>query len=622
MTRYRHRRTSTPTTAFPSPIEPGEIAVNTANRQIAVGDADAAAIGAPLQLIAIRFHDPRANYAAGDLVVQSAKIYRAKAAIPPGAFNLAEWEEAGGSGGGGATGEFVPISGGIMTGPLTLSGPPMVDGHAANKLYIDQRIIVSDTPPATPADSTLWWCSTDGALYVRYNDGNGPAQWVIASPQPDFTVYALKTDVTAGDALKVAKAGDLMSGDLEIKKTSPVLVLNDQSTTGYPDIQFRRNSLNRWIARTTNETESGSNNGSNFELIGLNDAGAGITATPLKIARADGRITLAADPTAALGVATKQYVDARDMRRNRIVNPAMAISQENGFTVSPTVATLNYYAADQWVGQWTLTGSTANAQRQAGTVIEGGYNVILNTGAAITPAANDYAIIQTRIEGTRIRDFKWGSLAQAAVLRFECFTNSPGTYCVSIRNGASDRSYLTTFVAGNGVWQTYTLLIPGDTTPTWAGDNTLGMSISWVFVAGSSLVGVAGWQAGNKLAVAGMTNGIATASRAFIIRNVGLYLDDTTNSGVAPRWTAPDEIEELRLCQRYWEASALVMTNAGTQPSAYWMAEKRAAPTITSTFNAGTGAVMFPVSPSIGFATKAYFQNSYHSQVATATVVG
>src|SRR6186713_3274862 len=115
MTRYRHRRTSTPTTAFPSPIEPGEIAVNTANRQLAVGDADAAAIGAPLQLIAIRFHDPRANYAAGDLVVQSAKIYRAKAAIPPGAFNLAEWEEAGGSGGG-ASGDFVPISGGVMTG--------------------------------------------------------------------------------------------------------------------------------------------------------------------------------------------------------------------------------------------------------------------------------------------------------------------------------------------------------------------------------------------------------------------------------------------------------------------------------------------------------------------------
>ena len=45
---YRHRRTSAPATAFPSPVEPGEIAVNTANRQIAVGDAASGALGNPL----------------------------------------------------------------------------------------------------------------------------------------------------------------------------------------------------------------------------------------------------------------------------------------------------------------------------------------------------------------------------------------------------------------------------------------------------------------------------------------------------------------------------------------------------------------------------------------------
>ena len=51
--RYRHRRTSNPATAFPATIEPGEIATNTANRQLALGDANAGSLGAPLLLLEI-----------------------------------------------------------------------------------------------------------------------------------------------------------------------------------------------------------------------------------------------------------------------------------------------------------------------------------------------------------------------------------------------------------------------------------------------------------------------------------------------------------------------------------------------------------------------------------------
>lgn len=158
---YRHRRTSAPATAFPNPLEPGEIAVNTANRQLAVGDAASGAVGVPLPLLAVRFFDQRAIYAANDLVIGSGGIlYRAKHSNGPGVFNPADWFA-------GAT-----------------------------------QLIVADTPPPGVLPGSLWWESDSGILYILYDDGNS-TQWVIASPQPDISLF-------------VQRAGDTMTGPLNV----------------------------------------------------------------------------------------------------------------------------------------------------------------------------------------------------------------------------------------------------------------------------------------------------------------------------------------------------------------------------------------------------------------------
>src|SRR6185436_11928877 len=156
---YRHRRTSNPATPAPT-LEPGEIAVNTANRQLHLGDGGSGTLGTPKPLLPIRFFDTAAMYAIGDLIVQAGKGYRAIAANGPGAFNVAQWE---------------------------LSGT---------------QLLVSPTAPVGVSDGTLWWdSSTDsGQLYVLYNDGN-TTQWVIAVPQPSVNQF-------------VQKAGDTMTGDL------------------------------------------------------------------------------------------------------------------------------------------------------------------------------------------------------------------------------------------------------------------------------------------------------------------------------------------------------------------------------------------------------------------------
>ena len=66
----------------------------------------------------------------------------------------------------------------------------------------------------------------------------------------------------------------------------------------------------RWQILPGNGTaEGGSNAGSDFEIRNYSDTGAQIT-SPLVITRSTGLATVAADPTAPLGIATKQYTDA------------------------------------------------------------------------------------------------------------------------------------------------------------------------------------------------------------------------------------------------------------------------------------------------------------------------
>lgn len=40
-------------------------------------------------------------------------------------------------------------------------------------------ISISDTPPTITSSGQLWWNSSDGLLYIYYNDGSS-AQWVSA----------------------------------------------------------------------------------------------------------------------------------------------------------------------------------------------------------------------------------------------------------------------------------------------------------------------------------------------------------------------------------------------------------------------------------------------------------
>ena len=256
--------------------------------------------------------------------------------------------------------------------------------------------------------------------------------------------------------------------------------------------------------------------------------------------------------------------------RNRLVNPAMQISQENGNAAS---AASSYYPADQFMTFFVTTGAIGSDRYPAVTPNGSKYRLRVNVNTAdASLAAGESAMVLTRIEGVRVADFGYGTAAaRQAILRFGFLSTVAGTFAISLRNSAYNRSYVALFTITAGQVNTdttQTFVIPGDVTGTWLTDTGVGIEVNIVLAAGSTYQGAGGWQAGYFFGTSAMTNNLA-ATASFQIFDVGLYLDDQ-NTGVPPPWVMPDEADELGACERYWQKSVGYMSGNVTASAAYY----------------------------------------------------
>jgi hypothetical protein len=257
--------------------------------------------------------------------------------------------------------------------------------------------------------------------------------------------------------------------------------------------------------------------------------------------------------------------------RNRIINGAMQISQENGDTAGTAGG---YYAADQWVTGFTTSAGIITSIRNQGTTPNGSkyrYRVTITVADAAL-AAGEFLYIGHKIEGNRIADFRYGSAAaKQAILRFG-FKGPTGTYSIQLRNGAGDRSYVALFTIAAGQANADTeqiFVIPGDVIGTWLTDTEIGIEFRCVLAAGTTFHGVTGWQAGNILGTSAISNGMATAGAVFELFDVGLYLDPDS-TGKPPPWQMPDEVQELTACQRYWQKVRTEFSGSVTSGSNFY----------------------------------------------------
>jgi len=278
--------------------------------------------------------------------------------------------------------------------------------------------------------------------------------------------------------------------------------------------------------------------------------------------------------------------------RNRIINGDMRIDQRNA-GASITVNSTIQYSVDRFSPQFATTTGTA----QRSTVAPAGFSnsMLITNGTGASPSAAQYNGFRHEIEGFNTADLGWGTANAAPItISFWVRSSITGTYAGRLANAGDARSYVFTYtINAANTWEYKTITIAGDTSGTWATDNTRGIQVIWDLGSGSNFHGTAGsWAAGNFTRTSGSANWIATSSATFYI--TGIQLEAGT---VATPFERRPYGTELALCQRYYQRiySFIEGTAApsGFNGYVYWhfKTSMRAAPTVVNSGTAAVGSV-------------------------------
>jgi len=234
--------------------------------------------------------------------------------------------------------------------------------------------------------------------------------------------------------------------------------------------------------------------------------------------------------------------------KNRIINGAMVIDQRN------VVATINSgsftFATDRFAGFGQATDGVFTMQRStvAPTNFTNSLLATVTTADASIGSTQLYGLMH-RIEGFNTADFNWGSAnAVAITLSFWVRSSVTGTFGGALLNNGQTRSYAFTYtISAANTWEQKTVTIAGDTSGTWATNNSVGVEIQWSLGCGASLLATAGaWNNAAFYGATGQTNLISTNGATFYITGVQLEKGSTATSFDYRPYTT-----ELQLCQRY-----------------------------------------------------------------------
>ena len=237
--------------------------------------------------------------------------------------------------------------------------------------------------------------------------------------------------------------------------------------------------------------------------------------------------------------------------RNRIINGAMMIDQRNAgasVSIGTTAFPVDRFSAS------IQQGSGHTGQRS--TTAPSGFvnSVLITVGTGASPAAGNVSRLVQIIEGFNVADFGWGTASAATItLSFWVRSSVTGTFAGGIYNGASNRTYVFTYaISAANTWEQKSITIAGDTSGTWATDNSVGFVVNWDLGTGSTYQGTAGsWAAGAAWATSGSVKLAATSGATFYITGVQLEAG-TTATPFENRLYGT----ELQLCQRYyWQTS-------------------------------------------------------------------
>lgn len=252
---------------------------------------------------------------------------------------------------------------------------------------------------------------------------------------------------------------------------------------------------------------------------------------------------------------TGGLIPSSSFMRNRIINGAMVIDQRNaGASVTPATA---QYLVDRW-RYGASQASKFTAQQNAGSITPpvGFSNYLgLTVASAYSITSTDYFFVDQLIEGFNTADLAWGTAnARPVTLSFQVYSSLTGNFGGSIRNGAANRSYPFTYtISSANTWTSISITIPGDTTGTWATNNTASIDLAFGLGCGSTLTGTSGaWASGNYVQPTSTVSVVGSAGATFYITGVQLEV-----GSVATPFERRMYGTELQLAQRYyWRQSS------------------------------------------------------------------
>lgn len=249
---------------------------------------------------------------------------------------------------------------------------------------------------------------------------------------------------------------------------------------------------------------------------------------------------------------------AQVRRKNLVVNPSFQISQENGDTLGTSNG---YCAADQHFHYRLASGGAASFQRIQQRSLYGSVDQLewKCTTAKVSLAATDFVTLTHYIEGRRAASLAWGTAeAKPLVDTFE-ISGPAGTLHLHYQNELANRHYCAPVIIEADEANTpvrKTVVVPGDTTGTWATGTGIGIIRDLVLAVGNNMTGAAGvWGGTTVLAANTQANLMGNTSNVVRIADMGMYADPA-ETGLAPDWEAPDADDEEWACRRfYWKVA-------------------------------------------------------------------
>lgn len=363
----------------------------------------------------------------------------------------------------------------------------------------------------------------------------------------------------------------------------------------------------------------------------------GISAKPVKVMNAIGTLVNPAIGALAVGLIAAFTYDGTNLvllnpsgsattrqRRNIDWNPGCEVSQQNGTTLGTTNG---FFATDSDAMYFTAATAAMSVQQIATRTLNGSAHQVewKCTTAKGSLGTGDFVTLTRKIEGLDATELLWGTASAIPATRSFQFSGPQTLHHVHIQNRSGNRHIAIPFTpTAANTEERITVIVPGDTSGTWAADNDTITTIDIVLAAGSTLTGgsASTWSGSTFYAATTQGNDLSSTSNVVRVGDFS-FSPDPDSTGVAPAWVPVGFSSALAKCMRYYETSngsggqfstgdpfVVIATATTSFPMyAYKVGKRAASPTLFTQANAGTGATFTG-------GQAQFYQSGNHSQAA------